>query len=208
MERPGNSEKDNIAFTLPVKIQYSVLEDYLRSKMKGENVKVENEEGEITNYARILDVSLERSPDEDFHVLLDVKFQALTSLFHDKEGRVLLYVILGYEEQEQQIKVEHFELKGKSKSWIMNKSLQAMANTFMYEKLKKKMRFDFEPLIQKQLEQINEKLENRIEPAEGFHVSGRLSTFSILEIFPGQSHVLVSVRLEGRGVIDITGLNF
>ena len=50
--------RDNIDLRLPVKIKFKILEQILRDRMVGENIQVEKENGDVTKYARILDVAL------------------------------------------------------------------------------------------------------------------------------------------------------
>ena len=90
----------------------------------------------------------------------------------------------------------------------MNKSLQAVANRFMYDKLKSKLNFELGPPVKEQLEKINLKLENRVEASKGIFASGKLSTFRVAEIIAGERQFLIHVNIEGNALVDIKEINF
>ncbi len=208
MEKGKKTPRNNVLLKVPVRIGYEVLQKYLQKKLVGEKIKTEDKAGDVTNYAEILGASVEKSRDENYDLVLNVKFKTLTSLFKNKESSFLFYTAIGFDENEQEIEITDYKLEGTGKNWFINKSLQALANTFMYEKLKKKMNFDFDPLIYRQLEQVNSKLANRLQVADGVLLSGHLNTFRIGGITPAQSHLIINVMVEGSAVVDILEMNF
>lgn len=200
--------QDNIILKLPLKIDYRVLEDYLQKKLVGENISTTNKQGEEKNYLKILDVSLQKSEKEAFDLALDIKFRNLTSFFRNKEGGILLHIALDFNESLQEISVKDHDLEGETNNWFVNKSLQAMANTFLYGKMKEKMKLNFRPHIEKQLMAINKKLENQMEAIDGVAVSGNLNDFKVSEIIPGNSFFLIAVELDGYAFLDIKKIDF
>lgn len=199
---------DNIVFKLPVKIDYAVLEDFLQKKMIGENIGSTNKEGEENNYLEILDVSLQRSEKEDFDLALYIKFRNLTAFFKNKKGAFLLHISLEYNEPLQEITVKDHALEGETNNWLMDKSIQAMANTFFYGKMQEKMKFNFRPHIEKQLIAVNKKLENRLEAADGILISGNLNDFRVREVIPGNNFFLIAVEIDGYAFLDIKKIDF
>ena len=208
MEQEQKKPQNNILLKVPVRIEYSVIEKYLQEKLVGENIKSQDEDGDVTNYAEILGVSIEKSTIEEYDFVLHVEFKTLTSFFRNKRSSFLFYVSIGFDEQEQEIEITDYKLEGTGKNWFVNKSLQAVANTFMYEKLKKKMNFDFDPHIDKQLEEVNSKLAHRLEVTEGVLLSGHLNTFRVTGIIPGKSHIIININVEGSALVDINEINF
>lgn len=188
---------------LPIIIAYTVIETFLRKKMIGETISSEAENGKGSTFAEILNLSLEKSQDEAYDLALELKFKTLTTFFRNKEGKILLHLALDFDEEKQLVSVNNFKLEGNTKNWLLNKSLETMVNTFMHGKIKNKMKFDFRPEIEKQLQSINEKLGNRLEVAEGIFLIGRLNTFKISEIIPQPSQFLVLVNFEGNTLLDI-----
>jgi len=188
---------------LPISLEYTVVETYLRKKMIGETISSVAEDGKESIYAEILDLSLEKSQDEAYDLALELKLKALTTFFRNKEGKILLHLSLDFDQEAQLASVNNFQLEGNTKNWLLNKSLETMANTFMRGKIENKMKFDFRPEIEKHLRSMNEKLDNRLEVAEGIFLFGRLSTFKISEIIPQASRFLVLVNFEGNTLLDI-----
>lgn len=191
---------------LPINIDYTVVETYLRKKMIGELISSEDKDGMGSAYAEILDLSLEKSQDEGYDLALELKFKTLTTFFRNKEGKVILHVTLDFDMEEQLVSVHNFKLEGNTKNWFFNKSLETMVNTFMHGKLKNKMKFDFRPEIEKHRRSMNEKLDNRLEITAGIFLSGSLKTFKIDEIIPMETHFLVLVNFEGNTSVDIKEL--
>ncbi len=204
METPS---QNNVLITLPVNIAYKAIEGYLKQNFTGEIIKDEKEGGKVTNYAQILDMALEGSAEEDFDIAVDVTFKNLTSLFRNKTGRILLHLSLEFNEQEQEISVANFNLDGKTGNWLMNNSIEPMANTFLHKKLKTKMIFNFRPIIEKQLTDLNKKLENAYEVKKGINLYANLKDFKIHRIIPKIKHFYVLLNIEGDAVMDIEELN-
>lgn len=200
----SNSLQDKISIRLPVKIGFKVLDEALRNKLVGENIETEGKDGEVSTYATILDAMLVKSEKEGYDLAVDIKFKTLTSLFKNVEGRILLHITTEFDPEEQEIMVKDYKLEGKSNNWLMDKSLQAVANTFIYQKLKDRMKLDFSPHIEKQLRKINEKLEEHIKPSEEISLSGYLENFKIVDIIPGESLFLISIEIEGFAIAELT----
>jgi len=188
---------------LPISISYNVMEAYLRKKMIGETISSEEEEGKVSTYAEILDLSLEKSQYEAYDLALELKFKTLTTFIKNKEGKILLHLSLDFDKDEQLVRVNNFKLEGNTKNWLLNRFLETIINTFMHGKIKNKMKFDFRPEIEKHLRSINEKLNDRLKVAEGIFLFGRLNTFKIIEIIPQASGFLILVNFEGNTLLDI-----
>jgi len=171
--------------------------------MIGETISSEAKDGNVSIYAKILDLSLEKSQDEAYDLALELKFKTLTTFFKNKEGKIFLHLSLDFDKEAQLLSVNNFKLEGNTKNWLLNKFLETMVNTFMHGKIKNKMKFDFRPEIDKHLRSLNEKLEHQLEVAEGIFLFGRLNTFKISEIIPQPSRFLILVNFEGNTLLDI-----
>lgn len=200
--------QENIHIKLPVKIKYKVLEAILREKAIGESLNIEKENGEITRYIEILDISLAESPDAGYDLALDVKFKTLISLMGNKSGSILLDVALDFDEEYQEISVSDYKLRGNSRSWFLNRSLEAVANRLIKNKLRNKMRFDFRPILEKQLFKVNDKLQDNFQPAEGINLEGSFNDFKIHQIIPGNEQLSVLVGIRGMAFVEVKELNF
>lgn len=207
-EENKNLTEQNINLNVPVIIGYPVIDDYLREKLVGEMISKENSDGEKSNYAQILDVTVEKSELDNFDLCLNISLQTLTSLFKNKKVDILFYASFDLNKDQQKISLKDYEIDGKTKSWIADKLLETVVNKWMYHKLKKKMNVDLMPKIEEHLKSLNEKLENKIEAREGVHILGSMQKLEISELKAGETHFWISVRIEGNGLVEITELKF
>lgn len=205
MERPS---ENNIVITLPINLAYAAIDGYLKENYTGEIIQEEKENGKVSEYAEILGMSLQRSEEEEYDIAVDVTFKNLTSIFHNKTGRILMHLSLNFNEPEQEIYVDSFKLKGNSGSWIMDNAMEAMANTFLHKKIKNKMVFNFRAIIAEKLEELNKKLEDPYKVKEGINLYGNLKNFRIQRIIPKIRHFYVLLNIEADAVMDIELLNF
>lgn len=201
-----NLPQENSLINLPVKISYETLEVFLKKKLEGEEIKKTSQKS--SSYARILDLSLASSREENYDLAVDVKFKTLTSFFKNREGNILLDIAFEFDPETQQVFVRDYKFDLKSNSWLMDNSLETIVNSFLYEKLKKKMSFDFRPLIEKQLNSLNGKLEEPLEAIDGIFLSGFLLDFKIKELLPGDKLLLVFVELEAKALVEVKKIDF
>ncbi len=207
MEDWAPTPREKTEIRIPIRIAYHVLEVFLREKFTGEEIKVEKD-GKSTRYARILELSLRKSSKEDYDLVVDFTFQLLTTLFRNKKGKISLDASVLFNEREQQIGIDRFELEGKSTSWLMNTTLEALANRLIREKLKKNLKYDFRPHIAQFAETVNEKLMAQLEAYRGLFLTGELDEIKIKGLVPGREHLLVSLGVRGHILLDIKEINF
>ncbi|MBZ9629414.1 DUF4403 family protein [Salegentibacter sp. LM13S] len=196
-------DDDNIKLNLPVKISYRVLEEVLQKKLVGEQIGLEDSKGTVKNYAQVLRANLGKSQMQNFDLTLDLKLKTLTTLFKNKEVTLLVHIKLGFDEVEQVIDVEEYELEGQSKSWLMDNSLETLANTLIYKKIKNKMKLDLKPHINEQLGKANQKLGSEMEAAPGVFLSGNVNTLKVAEIIPGDTLLLILLEISAYGFINV-----
>lgn len=197
----------NIEITIPVIIGYQVLDKYLREKLIGEIISKDDKDGEKSNYARILDVSLEKSYLDGYDILLNITLQTLTSLFKNREVQIFFHATLELNRELQHISLQKFEIDGKTNNWFANKLLETVVNNWMYEKLKKKMNFDLMPHIEEKVGDINKKLENKLEAKEGVNLIGSLEKVEISNLSAGEKELWISVSVSGKGLLELEKLD-
>jgi len=196
-------DEDNIKLNLPVKISYRVLEDVLQEKLVGEQIGMEDSKGTVKNYAEVLGANLGKSQEPNFDLTLNLQLKTLTTLFKNKEVTLLVHIALGFDEVDQIIDVKEYELEGQSKSWLMDNSLETIANTLIYKKIKNKMKLDLKPHINEQLSKANQKLGNEMEAAPGVFLSGNVNKLKVAEIIPGDTLLLILLEISAYGFIDV-----
>ncbi|CAM4350721.1 DUF4403 domain-containing protein [Gillisia limnaea] len=208
MEQTENPSQLLNFIRLPIKIDYQVIETYLREKLTGEYISKTDKDGDVSNYAEIHAIALEKSYKEGYDIAVQLKFKTLTTIFKNKEGIIELYASLELDKLEQQLRVVDFTLNGTSNNWLFNNAIESIANTFMHEKIKNKMQFDLKSEIEKKLPVINEKMENPMEVSNGVYISGNLQTFLVEAIQFKENNILIFVDFEGGIGLDIKSLNF
>ncbi|SKB77529.1 protein of unknown function [Salegentibacter holothuriorum] len=196
-------EEDNIKLDLPVKINYGVLEDVLQKKLVGEQIGMEDSRGTVKNYVEVLGANLGKSQEFNFDLTLNLKLKTLTTLFKNKEVNLLVHLALGFNEVDQVIDIIEYELEGQSKNWLMDNSLETLANTLIYKKIKNKMKLDLKPHINEQLGKVNEKLSEEMETAPGVFLSGNVNILKVAQIIPGDTLLLILLEISAYGFIDI-----
>ncbi len=197
-----------VEVALPVKIGYAVLRSYLNERMVGEMIKKENDDGNDTNYAQILNVDISKSELPDFDIILEVEFQTLTSVFKNKQGTAFFHAAIELDKVQQCISISDFQVKTRTDSWLADKLLQTLLNKWMYGRLKKKMHFNFLPKIEQQILSLNKKLDKQIKAREGVHVSGALDTLEIINIRAREAFLEIFVKMLGNAEVELKDLSF
>ena len=203
MEITSPENRYNVVLNLPVKISYKVLETYLQKKFLGKILSKGKANGSTSDTARIQKIRLERSPLEDFDLVVHLQLQMLTTFFKNKEIKMAVHVSLAFRENQQEILVPRYQLEGENNGWFTNTAVETLVNNFLYSKLKEKMKIDIRPLVKKRLEGINEKLGKGVEVADGINITGKVNEFRIKEVIPGQMTLLVAVHVLGNNVLNI-----
>ncbi|QED38016.1 DUF4403 family protein [Antarcticibacterium arcticum] len=203
-----DASENDIHINLPVNISYAAINEFLRENVVGKLIEDEKDTGEVTTYAELLDMSIEQSPDEKYDLAVDVEFRTLTKLLRNKIGRVWLHVALEFDEAAQEVWVSDFKLDGNTDSWLMNNSLELMANKFMQGSIRNKMKYNFKAEIEKHLVELNAKMGDPYEVSNGINLFGRIEKMKVYGIIPKADKFLVLARIAANAVVDIEKLNF
>jgi hypothetical protein len=198
-----NISEADFDITIPVKIGYAALNDFLKQKLVGEIISKENEEGEKSNYAQILDITIEKSDNPEYDLCLPVTVQTLTSLFKNKQVKFLFYASLHLDRELQKIELANYEIDGQNNNWLVNQALETVVNKWLYAKLKEKMNFNFMPQLEEQMNSLNNKLENKIEAKEGINLIGFLEDLEVAQFKADENDLWISMRLKANGVVEI-----
>lgn len=198
---------ENLNVTIPVIINYKVLTRYIGGKLVGEILSNENKDGDNSNYAMVLDVSIEKSKLEGFDLVVNVTLRMLTNLFKNREVELFLHAALELDEDHQHVSLKDFEVDGKTNNRLADKLLETVVNKWMYKKLKKKMFFDLMPLIEEKIAAINLELKDKLEAKEGVHLLGSLDKVGISNITAGDKELWISVSIIGTGLVELEKLD-
>lgn len=192
-----------VSLSLPVKIKYPVINELLKEKLIGEIISKDKSEAEGTNYAQILNAIIYSSTREDYDLCLELDLQTLTSLFKNRRLKIFFHAALELDIENQQVFLSDYKVEGQTRNWLADKFIQSLANTWMYDKLKKKMNFDLMPPIQEQLDSINQKLKDRMEVKEGVFIEGGIRELEVRSIQMNEEALFVILGMEGDGLIDL-----
>lgn len=207
MEKAAEVYKENVKIQIPVKVDYRVLNNFLQKKFKGKILSKGKSDGSTSDHARILEIFLGRSPKEDFDLCLQVKLQLLTRLFRNKEIEADIHLALSFSEASQEVFIDRYELEGENNNWLVNNAVEVLINTFLYSKIKGKMRADLRPIIADQLENLNTEMRQGLELKEGMLLMGKVETLRVLSLVPGLDHLLVSVLILSNNQLNIKSIS-
>ena len=196
----------NISITIPVIIGYKILEKYLGGKLVGKILSNENKQGEKSNYAMVLDVSIEKSNLEGFDLLLNITLRTLTNLFKNREVIIFFHAALELDKDLQQVSLKDFEIDGKTQNRFADRLLETVVNNWMYSKLKKKMHYDLMPLLKEKVTALNLELENKLEAKAGVNLLGSIDKVEISNLRAGEKELCISVSVLGTGLIELEKL--
>ena len=200
----ANPMNDKISLSLPVKISYSAIQEYLQRELTGMKLQKDGEKA----VAEILDISLTRSTQEGFDIQAEVDIRILTSVFKNRQGKLLVDVSLDFNKKAQEVSVRDFRVDVKTKNWLVNNVVETIVNAFLYGRLKERMRFDFNELVKEKLSELNTKLEAPQEATDGIYFSGFIEDFQVVDLFPGKKVILAFVQISARALIDIRQISF
>lgn len=200
----ANPMYEKISLTLPVKISYTAIQEYLRKEFIGMKLEKDGDKP----MAEILGLAVSKSDEEGFDIQVDMDVRILTSVFRNREGKMLVDIALDFNRSAQEVSVRDFRVDVKTNSWLVDNALEAVVNAFLYGRLKQRMRFDFRNLVKEKLSELNTKLESAQEATEGIFFSGFIEDFKVKDLFPGQKVILAFIEIDARALIDIRQINF
>ncbi len=208
MNEENENLDQNINITLPIIVGYQVINAVLKEKLVGEIIDSTNKRGEKSNYARVLDVSIDKSNVQGFDLIININLQTLTSIFKNRQVRLFIHAALELDRVHQQVYLKDFEVDGRTKNWFSDRLLETVVNNWMYERLKNKMKVDLLPHIKEKMAEFNRDFENKLEAKEGVHILGSLDKIEIsgLAAKPNEFWILVTVK--GTGFLELTKLEF
>ena len=190
-----------IAIKLPVKIKYEALQQMINKKLVDQYVEKENEAGEATRYAQIIDAEIVHSTEHPYDLDMYVGVKMLTSIFKNKIMSMVVHLSTSFNSEEQKLEVSHFKIKTKTHSWLGDKFLQVTFNSLLHEFIKKKMRLDLHQIIQQRIQKLNARLSNSIEPQKGVFLKGKIENIRILEIEYLPEYLMIFNEIHAQGEV-------
>ncbi|MDX1471569.1 MAG: DUF4403 family protein [Flavobacteriaceae bacterium] len=206
MSKDNFSPDENISLILPIIVGYTTLEDHLKTKFIGEVLKKESSSGKSSNYAKILDISLSKSDVSNYELNINLKIQTLTLLYRNKEINISILASLLFDSENQRISIDEYKIDSQGKHWLADQLLESVVNNFLYNKLRSNMQVDLAPILEEQLENLNQKLEKGMEAAEGLKMVGSLQNLSIYDLQARETALWIFIAIKGWGVVEVEKL--
>ncbi|RAU82776.1 DUF4403 family protein [Pontibacter arcticus] len=189
-----------IQLTIPLTISYAALEGVLQQQLIGMYIP-QPEEGEAANpYAQVQAVGVSGSRGGGYNLLLRVQLRILRTVL--KRDKVELYasVALAYDNDTQQVYVQHFSMESATSSGFYNTALEVLVNKVAYNQIIEKARVNVGEIIAKELEKVNSQLTEGMD-LKGIKLKGAVTTVAVQDIEPKPDGL--SLRLLAQGNLDV-----
>jgi len=206
MNSNQNSSDQDISLTLPVKLDFEVLDAFLKKEYNDTNISHKDDKGHTSNYFKILDLKLEESDHPDFNLSLKLHLQPLTLLFNNNTVDVSVLAELRLDVATQKLYVEAYDMDSNGKNWVTNTLLKTVLNTFIYKKVINTLSFDLMPMITEKLAMINAQLASKFKTTNGISIIGNVASFSVSHFEIKNDVIWVLIHSQGWGVISIDDL--
>ncbi|WP_170245215.1 DUF4403 family protein [Gelidibacter salicanalis] len=206
MNTNQTSSDQDISLTLPVKMDFEVLDAFLKKEYNDTNISHKDDKGNTSNYFKILDLNLEESDHPDYNLSLKLHLQPLTLLFNNNTVDVSVLAELRLDVATQKLYVEAYDMDSNGKNWVTNTLLKTVLNTFIYKKVINTLSFDLMPMITEKLALINAQLASKFKTTNGISIMGNVASFSVSHFEIKNDVIWVLIHSQGWGVISIDDL--
>lgn len=208
MDYQQESTNHDISLSIPIKISFTALKNYLNKEFVGTTISRPNSNGKTVNYFKILDIDIEQTDIEKYNIELMVKLETLTTFYNKRELDISVLTFVNLDVGSQKIYIDTYKIDSKGKSWFANQLLKSLINTFIYQKIIKNLSIELLPIIKKNMLLLNEKLASKIEVKSGISILGCLENVTIAHFEIKQNDIWVIININGWGIIDVESLDF
>jgi hypothetical protein len=208
MNNDQEATNQDILLSIPIKVSFISLKNYLNKEFKGKIISRDNSNGKRINYFKILEIDIAKSTIKKYNLELIVKLETLTTLYKSRELEISIQTFVNMDMESQKIYIETYKIDSTGKSWFANQMLKSVINTFMYRKFIKKLNIELLPIITENLMLLNAKLASKIEIKSGISVLGALNDLTVTHFEIKQKNIWIIVTLNGWGIIEVENLDF
>ena len=206
----NNQEPINqdISLSIPIKIGFVALKNYLNKEFVGKTISKTNSNGKEINYFKILEIEINKSSIEKYNIELIVKLETLTTFYHKRELKISVQTFVKMDVGSQNIYIDTYKIDSKGESWFANQILNPIINTFVSRKISDNANIELLPIIKKNMIQLNEMLASKIEVKSGISILGALENLTITHLEVKRDDIWVIISVNGWGIIDVEDLDF
>ena len=206
----NNQEPINqdISLSIPIKIGFVALKNYLNKEFVGKTISKTNSNGKEINYFKILEIEINKSSIDKYNIELIVKLETLTTFYHKRELKISVQTFVKMDVGSQNIYIDTYKIDSKGESWFANQILNPIINTFVSRKISDNANIELLPIIKKNMIQLNEMLASKIEVKSGISILGALENLTITHLEVKRDDIWVIISVNGWGIIDVEDLDF
>lgn len=202
------STDQDISLSIPIKISFIALKNYLNKEFEGKIISKSNSNEKEIKYFKILNIDIGKSDIENYNIELKVKLETLTTFYNKRELQISVQTSVQMNADSQKIYIDAYKIDSKGESWFANQMLKSIINTFIYRKIIKNLNIELLPIIKKNLDLLNNKLASKIEVKSGVSILGSLENLTITHFVVKQNDIWVIININGWGIIDIEDFDF
>ncbi|WP_310991761.1 DUF4403 family protein [Aequorivita marina] len=204
MEKPYT--ENGIKILLPVQIKLETVEKKLQEELIGFKIRKDGaDDGSL--YGEVIAINL-FAGSQNYDLDLELELLTKTKLFKGKSLKVDIQLKLSFDQQQQTINLNHYKATGENDSWLANKLIDFLLNSFIRRKVLDKSNFLLQPKLKNVKTELNEKLENLLEVKKGVLLYGSFQDLYLKEVYFKQKHLVVLVAANGNLAAEVSELDF
>lgn len=197
----------DISLSLPIKMGFKALTNFLNTSFAGHSIGKTNSRGKEVNYFKIHHIDAEPSNLEGFDMELIVNLETLTTLYKHRELQISVYVSMKLDVSSQKIYIDAYKMDSEGQGWIADHLLKSVLNNFIYDRIINDLNIELRPLIDEKLVELNKKLAANFEINSGISILGAIQTVNISHFEIKNDTIWIIINIKGWGVIDVENLD-
>lgn len=198
--------ENGINIILPVQIKLEAIEKKLQEELIGFEIRKDGED-DGTLYGEVTAINL-HSGTQNYDLDLALEVLTKTKLFKDKELKIDVQLQLSFDQQKQTIDLSDYKATGENNSWLTNKVVSFLLNSFIRKKVLDKSNFLLQPKLQLAKTKLNKKLESLLEVKNGVLIYGNVQELYLQEVYVKKKHLVVLVVAMGDLAAEVSELDF
>ncbi|MFC4094864.1 DUF4403 family protein [Euzebyella saccharophila] len=193
----------NINFGTIAKVPYSYINDLLSKKIEDEWIIADDSKGEKKEYFEITELELLGGNKAPMNLLLRAKATVLTSLLKNRVIYLYFNCNLQYNEKEKKIFIKEYELNTKTKGFLLDNFIDALANKLLYQRILNKLEFNLQSELNKVVGEFNNELMSGKEISDGVSVKGKMDFVSINQFQPVKDGIILTVNAKADLLLHV-----
>ena len=174
--------KSNVSLNLPVHLAYDALEKHVHRKVNGKVIRAKNRNGKMKSYARVEGIMIRGSDLPGYDVVIGLRLKMLRTAFKKQRPTFYFHAVLDYDSTKREIFIRDFKLDAETRSGLVGRALEFLANQVVYNRVIEKMIYSPEAVLRQQRELANSSLKSGVRLMKGVGMEGLLSNMYLKEL--------------------------